>query len=108
MGEINCKVTNANYDRVLAIMNKMMAERYKDVCSCERCMSDVVALALNYLPPHYVVESEPGREFGSPWVMVETAVNEAFDRVMEHPNHPHAAPPTGKQAGVPRSGSFLG
>ena len=107
MGEIDCKVTNANYERVLAVMNKFLTERYRDTCSCPRCMSDVAALALNYLPPHYIVESEPGKEFGSPWVMVETAVNEAFDRVMENPNHPRMKS-AGQQDGTRHSGSFLG
>jgi hypothetical protein len=42
---------------------------------------------MNYLSPHYIVESDKGKEFGSPLVMVETAVAEAIDRVMENPNH---------------------
>ena len=84
----NASVVNANHDRVSAVVDKFLADRYRNVCTCPRCMSDVVALALNYLPPHYIVEHEEGKEFGSPWVMVETAVSEAMDRVMENPNHP--------------------
>ena len=53
-------------------------------------MNDIAAIALNYLPPHYYVEKEENKEIGSPWVMVETAVVEAIDRVIEKPNHPEA------------------
>ena len=88
MSTVDFSVTNANYERVQAIMDKFLAERYKDFCACPRCRCDIFAIALNYLPPHYIVETETGKEHGSPWVMVETAVTEAIDRVMEKPNHP--------------------
>jgi len=71
-------------------MEKFLHERDQNVCCCPRCMSDIAAIALNYLPPHYVADSERGKEFGSPWVMVETAVSEAIDRVKDNPNHPHS------------------
>jgi len=83
----DCQVVNANYERVLAVMDKFLGERYRNVCSCPRCMNDIVAIALNYLPPHYIVEGGIGKEYGSPWVMVESAVSEAIDRVVEYPNH---------------------
>jgi competence protein ComFB len=84
---MDCNVRNANYERVLAVMDKIL-ERYKNLCTCKRCINDIAALALNYLPPHYYADEEENREIGSPWVMVETAVVEAIDRVMENPNHP--------------------
>lgn len=83
-----CNIINANYERVLDVMDKFMRERYQNICSCPRCMSDIAAIALNYLPPHYIVSGHNGKEHGSPWVMVETAVTEAIDRVVENPNHP--------------------
>jgi competence protein ComFB len=83
-----CTVINANLERVLSVMDRFLSERYQGICMCSRCMSDIAAIALNYLPPHYVVEGNNGKEYGSPWVMVETAVSEAIDRVMENPNHP--------------------
>ena len=86
---MNCNVTNANYERVVAVMGKYMNERYKNVCNCPRCVNDIAAIALNYLPPHYYVEIDKDREVGSPWVMVESAVVEAIDRVLENPNHAH-------------------
>lgn len=89
---MECNVRNANYERVVAVMDKYLKERYKNVCSCHRCVNDIAAIALNYLPPHYYVERVENQEIGSPWVMVETAVTEAIDRVMENPNHPHRDP----------------
>jgi len=80
-------VVNANHERVTAVVDKFLVDRYQNICTCPRCMCDIVALALNYLPPHYIVDSDTRKEFGSPWVMVETAVAEAIDRVMENPNH---------------------
>lgn len=91
MANRDCSVINANYERVLAVMDRFLSERYDDVCTCPRCRSDIAAIALNYLPPHYVVERNNGKEYGSPWVMVETAVSEAIDRVLEHPNHPRVS-----------------
>ncbi len=93
---MDCEVRNANYERVMAVMEKFLQERYSNVCSCSRCVNDIAALALNYLPPHYYVDRDDNREAGSPWVMVESAVTEAIDRVAECPNHPH--PPRGSSA----------
>ena len=85
---MDCNVKNANYERVVAIMEKFLGERSRNVCTCPRCLNDIAAMALNYLPPHYYVEIQAEKEIGSPWVMVETAVVEAIDRVSENPNHP--------------------
>ena len=70
-------VKNANYERVTAVMDRVLKERYSNVCSCPRCINDITAIALNYLPPHYYVDEEK-METGSPWLMVETAVVEAI------------------------------
>lgn len=106
MSTVDISIINANYERVLAIMDKFLAERYKDFCSCPRCKCDIAAIALNYLPPHYIVETETGKEYGSPWVMVETAVTEAIDRVMENPNHPRLRS-SSAHPGPHRSSSFM-
>ncbi len=84
---MDCNVRNANYERVMSVMDKLLKERYPDMCSCSRCINDIAAIALNYLPPHYYVDFEGEKEIGSPWVMVETAVIEAIERVMERPKH---------------------
>ncbi len=85
---MDCNVRNANYERVLAVMEKFLRERDKKLCSCPRCLNDIAAITLNCLPPHYYVDNADGQELGSPWVMVETAVHEAIERVIEQPNHP--------------------
>ncbi len=95
---MQCNVKNANLERVLAVMDKYLRERYAQVCTCPRCVSDIAAIALNYLPPHYYVDMEKDRELGSPWVMVETAVLEAIDRVMENPNHARGRAAQGRDA----------
>ena len=106
MSSADLNVTNANYERVLAIVDKFLADRYKDFCACPRCKCDIVAISLNYLPPHYIVETDTGKEYGSPWVMVETAVTEAIDRVMENPNHPRSKS-CAAQPDTHRSSSFM-
>ena len=87
--DMDCNVRNANYERVVAVMDKFLNERYQNVCSCPRCVNDIAAIALNYLPPHYYVDINEDKEIGSPWVMVETAVVEAIDRVHDNPSHQH-------------------
>jgi len=98
---MECKVRNANYERVLMVMDKFLQERYRNICGCPRCINDIAAIALNYLPPHYYVDVHEEKEIGSPWVMVETAVVEAIDRVSENPNHPHKHTPHAQSSDSP-------
>ena len=107
MSNSDITVTNANFERVLSVMDKFLTERFGDSCSCPRCKCDIAALALNYLPPHYIVEIGTDKEHGSPWVMVETAVSEAIDRVMENPNHPRTRPQQAP-SNTDRPTSFMG
>jgi competence protein ComFB len=83
----HCTVTNANYVRVLAVLNKIIQDHRYRICRCERCVSDIAALSLNYLPPHYYVDPGRGGEIGSPLVMVESAVIEAIGAVGNNPRH---------------------
>ncbi len=92
MARSRCNVINANYERVVMVMDRVLQGRSRDFCGCPRCISDIAAIALNYLPPHYIVEPDGRKECGSPWVMVETAVSEAIDKVLENPNHKRADP----------------
>jgi hypothetical protein len=87
---MECKIENANFDRVFSIIETLQRDRFRSVCSCGRCTCDVAALALNYLPPHYFANGAKAaeNEAGSPWVMVETAVIAAIARVQEYPHHP--------------------
>lgn len=86
-------IKNANHERVLSALEKLI-HRYPRICACERCVSDVAALALNYLPPHYYVDADRDAACGSPWVMIENAVKEAIERVMENPRHQCIAEPS--------------
>jgi hypothetical protein len=84
---MECKVTNANYERVVSTINRFLADGAYEVCCCSRCVSDIAAIALNNLAPHYYVDSETDKEAGSPMMIVEAAVVEAIERVQEQPNH---------------------
>ena len=86
---VSIPVKNANYDKVVSAMNILLDTRYADACSCKRCLSDIAAMALNILPPHYFVDREDCDRAGSPWIMVEHAVIEAIGRVREQPRHKH-------------------
>lgn len=59
-------------------------------CTCDRCRNDVLALALNKLPPLYVIEADPDirdlheRERAA---QVATALVQAILAVKAHPSH---------------------
>jgi len=66
---------------------------HQGVCSCERCRYDIVALALNFLPPRYVVTAKGGtwakvraleQQF---YVDVVTAISNAVTLVKSKPHH---------------------
>jgi len=40
-----CNVRNANYERVVSVLDKYLKEKYQNVCTCPRCISDIAALA---------------------------------------------------------------
>jgi len=41
-------------DVVFDLLQKLLSER-EDICKCDRCKLDMVALVLNKVPPKYVV-----------------------------------------------------
>lgn len=69
------------------MLNRRLRENYPFACDCPRCVNDMTALALNYLPPHYYVNAEKADGTGSPPLFVESAVRAAIEKVMENPNH---------------------
>lgn len=66
---------------------------YPEVCKCERCVSDIKALALNILPPKYVATplgevysrvNELSTQFEANAVK---AIIVAIEKVLKHPRH---------------------
>ncbi len=47
------RLKNNNEELVAALTRELMAG--SDQCQCEKCRLDVMAIALNHLPPAYVV-----------------------------------------------------
>lgn len=83
-----CNIVNANYEKVMSKLERMLRDdQLNDACHCAKCVSDMAALALNRLPPHYYVDAGRGGEIGSPLVMVESAVHEAIETVRNNPIH---------------------
>lgn len=80
-------IVNANYQKVMSALDMYLQDDRYVVCRCERCISDITALALNYLPPRYYVEAGRGGEIGSPQVMIQSAVHEAIESVGKNPRH---------------------
>ncbi|ABB13730.1 late competence development ComFB family protein [Carboxydothermus hydrogenoformans] len=65
----------------------------QDVCKCERCLLDIKAIALNQLPPKYVV-TDKGEVITrlnftkiADRTEVLTAVLRAIDKVKKNPSH---------------------
>lgn len=63
------------------------------VCSCEECIFDIAALALNELPPKYVV-TEKGELYSKTNILrqqfevdVLAAITKAAEKVRENPRH---------------------
>jgi competence protein ComFB len=67
--------------------------RHRGACNCDKCRYDIVALALNFLPPHYVVNAK-GETFTKVKgleqqfsVDILTAVSNAIKIVNSQPHH---------------------
>lgn len=54
------KVELKNYTETVArqILKELVNKKQLDVCTCEQCLLDVLAMALNNLPPHYYVSNQ--------------------------------------------------
>jgi competence protein ComFB len=88
---VNIKPKNIMEDLVECKLNELM--RCAGMCCCERCRADVKALALNKLPPRYVVSV--GGDIYSHFeamnvqiqVNITAAVASAIRVVRESPHH---------------------
>jgi competence protein ComFB len=52
------RIINAMEQVVSQIFKDEFLKNTKPTCSCEHCQLDIIALALNRLPPRYVVTEE--------------------------------------------------
>lgn len=95
MGQI--ALTNRMEHFVSIGLDEMLRQK-PEICGCDRCRLDVTALALNALPPRYVVS-----DFGevvtnldldsSQWKAdVMMAILRAFDVVRKKPRHTNENP----------------
>ena len=78
---------------VKRMLEEIIGRGERNVCSCERCRLDVIALALNSLPPKYVV-TEIGNavtnvdlDSAQGKANVTMAVCSAIDIVNSRPRH---------------------
>jgi competence protein ComFB len=86
------KIKNYMEDVVIHLLYNIVKDR-EDICKCEKCLSDIAAIALNKLAPHYVV-SEKGEVYSKVLSMsiqfeadVTRAIIEAIDVVLRNPRH---------------------
>lgn len=82
---------NLMEDTVLIAVEEFMGKQ--DICKCEQCRLDVAAIALNNLPPRYVVTPK-GASYAradllevQKYVDVVGAITKAIKLVKEHPRH---------------------
>lgn len=83
---------NLMEDSVLHAVSELIPTA--NICTCEQCRMDVTAIALNSLPPRYVVTNK-GASYAradllemQKYVDVIGAVTKAINLVKEHPRHP--------------------
>ena len=79
------------------VVEKALAEylkNEKDICTCEQCFSDMAAMALNQLKPHYATTirgaafldtEQKNIEFV---VKVVSSIKGAAGKVRQNPRHP--------------------
>lgn len=82
------RLVNATEITVFEQLNKILDQR--DICKCERCKLDIAAVALNNLPPNYVVSTE-GEVIKaiSPQLRIDVQrqIEQAIARVSARPHH---------------------
>jgi len=86
------EVTNFMERLVDRELKQLLAE-FPELCSCDECLADIKALALNHLEPHYVA-TEKGELFTKldsikvqSEVDVMKALVDAIDIVKQKPHH---------------------
>lgn len=77
----------------IVVLKVDMAMNESGVCNCQLCRADVLAYALNHLPPKYAVTSG-GNVFGhmitsslQMQAEIMVAITEGIEMVQKHPRH---------------------
>jgi len=86
-------VKNYMEDMVAQVLDDLVAKQNIDFCNCERCRADVIAVALNQLPPQYYVH-EKGAAFTKTTCLrnemltrVTAELIKAIDKIKARPSH---------------------
>jgi competence protein ComFB len=87
------RVFNYMEDIVADLLEEMLKDVDDSVCKCSKCRLDIMALALNKLPPRYVV-TEKGRVYAKVMEMelqfkadVAKELTKALAKVKGKPQH---------------------
>lgn len=86
-------LVNKMEEAVKQATDQMLADKKDDLCCCPRCRLDILALALNSLPPKYVVTNIGNAVTNvvldsSQWrANVTMAVCSAIETVKSRPRH---------------------
>ncbi|NLC11054.1 MAG: late competence development ComFB family protein [Firmicutes bacterium] len=79
-------------ETVLKVLDEIL-EKEKNICKCEQCRLDIAAIALNNLPPRYVVTSK-GASYAradllemQKYIDIMGAISKGIKLVKEHPRH---------------------
>ena len=87
------KLRNCMEDIVEKHLDEIL-QQHKDMCLCEDCRLDILALTLNSLPPRYII-TDLGAIYSKIEVLdvqskvkVITAISRAALKVAENPRHP--------------------
>lgn len=73
------------------VLEKMLPDL--DCCTCEQCQSDIIAWALNQLPPKYVATQAGGAISKADTLRIQhltdvrTAIIQGAQLVKDHPRH---------------------
>jgi competence protein ComFB len=92
-------LVNLSQDFVFDAIDAVLPAR-TDICTCQACMLDVAAIALNDVPPWYCVGKFSSLPKGVPWQRhyvserekdmaerAKAAVEAAIETVKKHPHH---------------------
>ena len=84
-----------NYaESVVKLLLEDLLKKYPNICKCEKCKADMLALSLNNIPPKYSV-SEEGKAYTKALTEVNiqgnidmiTIVTRAIELVSSNPKH---------------------